>query len=136
MQIYNSNPNGIDELLGFKEVEMEELLTQTATETTLRLVNAQSSPLKATLVLEHNNAKPDDVYLPLSDQSCLKLQLISLPEKSTVLCQYADQSFGLSPTMTTNTFPYRPQDDRVVVTLFTPSEDTPPQAAILVRNIA
>lgn len=97
MQIYNNNPNAVDELLAYGKVEFGELMTRTNSEYKLRLRNSLEEPINSYLFIEHYDANPADLYLPLDDRTCIKLRLINdLPQNSYFICEYGENSFNLS----------------------------------------
>jgi hypothetical protein len=113
-QIYNNNTNGVDELLAYGRVEMGELLTHTNSEYPLRLVNSLQEATNSYIYLEHYDANPKDLHLPLSDRSCIKFKLInSLPNHNELLCEYGEQSFCLLREMGENAFRYNAGESRI-----------------------
>ena len=62
-------------------------MTRTNSEYKLRLMNSMEEPINSYLIVEHYDANPTDLHLPLGERTCIKLRLINtLPENSYFIC--------------------------------------------------
>lgn len=104
----------MDELLAYAQVKFGDLLSRVGTERRVRLVNSQGEKIDSYLFLEHFDANPKDVHLPLGERTCIKLRMVSsLPEGVELVCEYGENSFGLAKELSENAFKYSPKEDRI-----------------------
>ena len=100
-------------------------MTRTNSEYKLRLRNSLEEPINSFLYIEHYDANPADLHLPLDDRTCIKLRLINdLPQNSYFICEYGESSFNLSGELNENAFRYTPKYDRIRCILKGSSRDS------------
>ena len=97
-------------------------MTQTNSLYKLRLVNSLEEIIESYIFLEHYDANPRDINLPLNERSSIQLKLIkALPENHELLCEYGGQSFCLVKELGENAFRY--QAEEVKMKMFLRSKD-------------